>query len=477
MEMVESAKNQLQLIREKLVARELACAQELSLVHEVHRERARNLVHFWAFNDSAPEDLHERLESLGLDPLKDAEWDVLRRVDTVLQRLEEMGASLAGGSGGLAEPVRPSGREKLRGRSEMFFGPPAHGREVRIMVTLPAEAAEDPRQIASLYVAGAECFRINCARDDRDVWHRLIDHVRHEEIPGRRPSIFMDLGGSKLRVSSCAGGSRSIRLEAGDSLFLSKSSVPSAKAGGGESAEGRKEVAISDAAALAGVLPGHRIWFDDGKIGGIVRERGEDALRVEITSVRKGGRKLRLERGVNLPETEVRLPALTQKDLKDLPFVVRHADFLALSFVRTPADVHEFRRAVEKVTSMPTSIVIKIETREALRNLPRLMLAGMCQDRVAMLLARGDLAVECGITEMPRIQTDVVRYCAAAALPLFWATGIMERMSRTGEPSRAEMTDAVQAARAQCIMLNRGEETIAALHLLGHLLTKSTEGK
>jgi pyruvate kinase len=103
------------------------------------------------------------------------------------------------------------------------------------------------------------------------------------------------------------------------------------------------------------------------------------------------------------------------------------------------------------------------------------MLAGMRAERVAMLLARGDLAVECGILEMPRIQKKVLRYCAAASLPLFWATGVLERASRLGEPTRAEMTDATAAARAQCVMLNKGSNSRDALRLLGELLLRCKE--
>jgi pyruvate kinase len=476
-QMIVEAREKLGQIRDAVLARERDCQEELSRVHEVHRERARNLVHYWAFRECRNTGLRERLEFLGLDPLIEIEWDVLSRIDSVLERLNEMSGAVGDRAETSVDRAPYAGREILRRRAERYFGSPAHGRDVRIMVTLPAEAADDSTRISALAAAGADCFRINCARDDRDAWHRLTDLIRHEATRGIRPMVFMDLAGSKLRVSSCAGGGRSVRLGIGDNLFISRSSVPSSGAVGTESEQSRQEVAISDPSALGAVLPGHRVWFDDGKIGGIVRERTEDALRVEITSVKKGGRKLRLERGVNLPDTSLHLPALTPKDLEDLPFAARHSDFIALSFIRTPSDVHEFRRALVAMTSEPAGIVIKIETREAWQHLPELMLAAMCLDRVAILLARGDLAVECGVLEMPRIQDEVVRFCAAGALPLFWATGVMERMSRTGEPSRAEMTDAVESSRAQCVMLNRGEHTMDALCLLSDLLTRSNDDK
>lgn len=476
--MMDEVAYQLEKIREAILAHEEASENELSRVHHVHRERARNLVRYRAFRERLQPGLGERLKMLGLDPLDGIEYDVMNRLATVIQRLNEMSGSGKGSVDAWVSRQNPDGRELLRVRSESLFGFQPDDRETRIMVTLPADGDDGGDLVHRMIVAGADCFRINCGRDNRESWHRLIDQIRREEAPGRRPLIFMDLGGPKLRVTSCAGGRRSIRLEVGDTLFVNKGNFPSVdeegkKADGDE--ESRREIAVSDPTALAGVLPGHRVWFDDGKIGGVVRERGGDALRVEITYAQKGGRKLRLERGLNLPDTPVRLPALTQKDLDDLPFAARHADFVALSFIRASADVEEFRSALEAVSGASPAMVIKIETREALRNLPELMLAAMCHEKAALLLARGDLAVECGILEIPRIQREVLCYCAAGALPLFWATGVLERMCRTGEPLRAEVTDAVEAAGAQCIMLNKGPYTDDAVRLLGDLLKRSTE--
>ena len=473
-EMVVNARDHVERIREAMLMREQSLQSDLALVHLAQRDRARNLVHYWAFRECESEVPRHSLGSLGLDPLKDAEWDALNRVENVLHRLMAMT-----GQGGLLHHAEVeghlSGRETLHRRTEELFGPGPGNRDTRIMVTLSAEGAEDSGIVEALARAGADCFRINCARDDREAWSRLIGQISRQRGDRRSPLVFMDLGGSKLRVTSCVGGSRSIRLKAGDTLFISKASIPSVAPSPNERDSTHFEIAVNDPSALAGVLPGHRVWFDDGKIGGIVRERREDAIRVEITVCREGGRKLRLERGVNLPDTMLRLPALTGKDQMDLQFAARRADFVALSFIRTASDVEEFRIALEGIRDARPAMVIKIETKEALKHLPELMLAGMRYDRVAMLLARGDLAVECGIQEMPRIQKRVVQFCAAASLPLFWATGVLERACRTGVPTRAEITDAVEASRAQCVMLNKGTYSIQALKVLGELFTNTNE--
>jgi pyruvate kinase len=472
--LVEETRSALERLREALFARERACEKDLSLVYGDHRDRARNLVHYWAYRESDPRHLGESLEQLGLDTLQDVEWNVVGRIDRVLERLSEISGSATPTRESVGPVTSYRGKALLRDTTDTLFGPAGHGRDVRIMVTLPAEADEDENIVSGLTAAGTDCYRINCARDDREAWSRVIDRIKRAQTAEKRPLIFMDLGGSKLRVSSCSGGGRSIRLTAGDNLFISKSSIPASASPESATGDTRREIAVSDPSVLAGLLPGHRVWFDDGKIGGTVRERGAEALRVEITYAKQGGRKLRLERGLNLPDTPLRVPALTEKDLIDLPFAARHADFLALSFIRTPADVEQFLSALGAAPQAAGAIVIKIETHEALEHLPRIMLAAMRHPRVAMLLARGDLAVECGMQEMPRIQEDMLRYCAAAALPLFWCTGVLERMGKTGEPTRAEITDVEVGSRAQCLMLNKGPHVLDAMRLLNELLTRSS---
>jgi pyruvate kinase len=294
----------------------------------------------------------------------------------------------------------------------------------------------------------------------------VIEHVRAAGDEQRRPLLFMDLGGAKLRVASWAKEKKRVRLQLGDS-FLIDTGFVGADGGAAQDANRRKKtMKVNEPAALSGVQPGQMVWFDDGKIGGIVREAGGEGIRVEVTHVKRGGRKLRIERGLNLPGSMLNLPALTEKDLEDLAFAATKADLLALSFIRTVDDVEAFRQALTSVPNGSPAMVIKIETLEAVTHLPALMLAAMRHDRVAFLLARGDLAVECGFLELPRIQREVVRFCAAASMPLFWATGVMERASRTGEPSRAEITDVEEAAHAQCVMLNKGPRIADALGLL-----------
>ena len=123
--------------------------------------------------------------------------------------------------------------------------------------------------------------------------------------------------------------------------------------------------------------PGEPIWFDDGKIGGVIRSVDSDSVSVEITQARPEGEKLGAEKGINLPETRIDIPALTPEDLEALKFIVEHADLVGYSFVRTESDVRELLERLEELGGQNLGLILKIETRKAFDNLPKLILASM----------------------------------------------------------------------------------------------------
>jgi len=215
--------------------------------------------------------------------------------------------------------------------------------------------------------------------------------------------------------------------------------------------------------ALAKVAVGHRILFDDGKIEGVVERVDGPDLRVRIRRTAKPVVKLRAEKGINLPDSELPIGALTAQDREALAFVAQHADLVGLSFVRSPADVEELHRALG---SAPLGIVLKIETKAGFENLPRLLLAAMRRPPVAVMIARGDLAVELGFERLAEVQEEILWLCEASHVPAIWATQVLDTLARTGIPSRAEVTDAAASVAAECVMLNKGphvEEAVVAL--------------
>lgn len=146
--------------------------------------------------------------------------------------------------------------------------------------------------------------------------------------------------------------------------------------------------------------PGERILFDDGKIGAVIREISDIELRVEIIQAAPSGSKLRGDKGINLPDSELRLSALTEKDLTDLEFAARNADMIGFSFVQDPSDILELRRRITSISARQVGIVLKIETKRAFQRLPDLILAAMNGPLAGVMIARGDLAIECGFERM-----------------------------------------------------------------------------
>ena len=220
------------------------------------------------------------------------------------------------------------------------------------------------------------------------------------------------------------------------------------------------------------VRAGEKIWFDDGKIGGIVREVEPGALRIEITEAKSGGDRLGVDKGINLPDTSISLPALMPKDLEDLEFIVRHADLVGMSFVRHERDIVQLQSRLRELGGGHLGIVLKIETRQGFERLPNLMLAAMRQQPVGIMIARGDLAVECGYERMAEVQEEILWICEAAHLPVIWATQVLESLAKKGQASRAEITDAAIGERAECVMLNKGQHIVAAVSALDDILRR-----
>lgn len=182
--------------------------------------------------------------------------------------------------------------------------------------------------------------------------------------------------------------------------------------------------------------------------------------------------KLAPEKGINLPDTTINVSALTAKDLADLDYVASRADIIGLSFVRTPEDAQQLADELSQRTASQVGIVLKIETRLAFDNLPRLLLAAMQSPSVGVMVARGDLAVELGFERLAEVQEEILWLYEAAHVPVIWATQVLESMAKSGAPSRAEVSDAVMSGRAECVMLNKGPFIVETVRFLDGLLER-----
>lgn len=217
---------------------------------------------------------------------------------------------------------------------------------------------------------------------------------------------------------------------------------------------------------------GEPIFFDDGRIAGIVEKRDVEQLQIRITHTRNPVEKLEGNRGVNLPDTDLNLAALSTKDLQDLEFAARHADMIGLSFTNCPDDVRALHQHLHKLGRDDMGAVLKIETKRGFANLPDILLEVLKFPACGVMIARGDLAVECGFERMSEVQEEIMWVCEAAHVPVIWATQVLEGLTKRGHASRAEITDAAMSQAAEAVMLNKGAHVIEAVEMLDNILQR-----
>lgn len=208
------------------------------------------------------------------------------------------------------------------------------------------------------------------------------------------------------------------------------------------------------------------IYFDDGKIYGKVTDILKDDIVIDIINSQEKAIKLRNGKGINLPDTKINLPALSAKDFKDLDFICQYADTVGLSFANSKKDVQILIEALQKMTTHMPGIILKIETKSALRNLPEMLLEVMKVPGYGVMIARGDLAVEAGYADLPSHQKSILDICMAAHCPVIIATQILESLTKKGAYNRAELVDAELAREASCMMLNKGKHLAKAAKFL-----------
>ncbi len=218
------------------------------------------------------------------------------------------------------------------------------------------------------------------------------------------------------------------------------------------------------------VKEGEPVLFDDGKIEGVITEVKKDELLVKITFAKDAGSLLRADKGINLPESNMLLNDLTAKDKQDVQFISKHADIVNLSFANHPSMVQALFTEIKKHKANKLAVMLKIETKESFKNLPYLLLTAMQSYPAGIMIARGDLAVECGWQRLAEVQEEILWLCEASHMPVVWATQVLETLAKKGRPSRAEITDAAMAQRADCVMLNKGPHIIEAITMLHDIM-------
>ena len=294
------------------------------------------------------------------------------------------------------------------------------------IVATVGPACDTYEKLLELVKAGVNVFRLNFSHGSHEDKKRIIDHIR--KINSTEPyniAILGDLQGPKLRVGEIENNA--LHVKEGDILTLTNEKVV-----------GTMEKIYVSYPNLAGdVVVGNTIMIDDGKIEVVVHEiTPTNDVKVKV----KLGGIISSKKGLNLPDTKISLPALTEKDLQDLDFIMKEKlDWVALSFVRRVADIIGIKQILQENQST-SKVIAKIEMPEALDNLQDIIAASH-----AVMVARGDLGVEVPIERVPLIQRQIIRECMKRGKPVIVATQMMESMIDKVKPNRSESTDVANA--------------------------------
>jgi len=329
-------------------------------------------------------------------------------------------------------------------------------RNAKVIATL-GPASSTSQAIESLFVAGADVFRLNFSHGSHADHRERINIIRALEEKVRRPiAILADLQGPKLRVGDFVNGR--VRIDTGASFRLDMN----------------PEKGTADRAPLlhpevfAALSAGSELLLDDGRLRLRVEHHGDDFA---MTRVLVGG-ELSNHKGVNVPNVMLPISPLTPKDLRDLEFAVEHgADWIALSFVQRPGDVAEARRLVSAHVGSRVRLLSKLEKPSAIEHLDDII-----ELSDAVMVARGDLGVECPPETVPILQKRILRACRQAGKPVVVATQMLDSMIHSPSPTRAEASDVATAIYdgADAVMLSAetasGEFPVEAVTMMDRII-------
>ncbi|WP_299366622.1 pyruvate kinase [Winogradskyella sp.] len=555
----------------------------LGAIHPDYQKSARNLAHYQTFRKYDLRSTQKKLRNLGITRFGNAEAHIKASLLKALKLLYSLKQEEPNALGKAGLSMK-NGKRLLNKHTKELLGYRSKGRRVRIMVTLPTQAAFDYEMVYNMVKQGMNCARINCAHDDTYIWENIIKNVRKaSKQQAKKVKIAMDLAGPKIRTGAIVPGPQVRKFSPErddigniinpakivlvdileedsekDCLPISKSGRSNLKVGEHynftdtrDKSRSIKIIELLEDCAIAhcyetsylasgmvltasnneekslivGELPAieqalvlkendtliitkephlgspatydedgntiepariscqlpklfsyikkdDRILFDDGKIEGIITSLEADLFKVRITRSKPQGSKLKAEKGMNFPDTQLGIHGLTEKDKIDLEFVAQHADIVNFSFVNSPEDVEELLDELKRLNAInKLSIILKIETRTAFYNLPNILLSAMKVKHIGVMIARGDLAVETGWNSIGKIQEEILSICAAAHIPVVWATQVLENFAKKGIPSRSEITDATNSIKAECVMLNKGPYILEVLNLLNVILS------
>ena len=331
-------------------------------------------------------------------------------------------------------------------------------RRTKIVATI-GPATESPKTIEQLIQAGATTFRLNFSHGDHNEHRKRIETIREvSKALGIHIGILQDLQGPKIRLGRFKDGP--IRLETGDNFALTSKDINC-----------NQEIATVTYDKLAQeVKKGSRILLDDGRVEMRV-EKIDLQNELLNTKVTVGG-VLSNNKGVNFPDVQLSVKALTEKDKRDLIFGLDNdVDWIALSFVRNPEDMLEIKKLINEA-GKSTPVVAKIEKFEAIDQIDALM--PLCD---GVMVARGDLGVEMPAEEVPLIQKDLIRKANSLGIPIITATQMLDSMAGSPRPTRAEVSDVANAILDGTDAVMLSNETAVGEYPVEAVITMATIAK
>lgn len=468
----ENVSRQLAAIIKDMKQTELRFGADLAALHENFTLSGSNLIHYLVLRNHEIREAQEYLHHVGLSSLTNSESHTLFQVRNVLSWLDNKPLPSTHAS---ACNFEDASRLKLM-HAELLLGEFPGQDRPHIMVTFNAELMQDRKLVEEMLQKGMTVARINCAHDTPEIWLKMISILKKAIAKtGKNCKIYMDLAGPKIRIKQIKAVNKEesmlLPVWEGKELILSHTDF---KKGKNKKKKTKTDILFIEPMELLDMIKvGEHIFFDDGKFEAKVIKTEPGRVIVKVVRISAKKHILKPERGINLPDSDITIPTLTEEDKQNIPFVCAHADMVGYSFVNSPEDIELLRQELNKFSiRRRPDIILKIERLTAVQNLPALLINGMKDETMGVMIARGDLAVEIGFERLSEIQEEILWICEAAHVPVIWATQVLETLNKTGYATRSEMSDAAMSARAECVMLNKGKHIVKTIETLRDILIR-----
>lgn len=447
---------------------------EDKIEREEFKESAKNLLAYLALRRRDIRKIQAELSTWGLSSLGRSESRTLFTLESVIKRLSNTLDTMVG----VEQPSvhdSTAGQQRLLQNTQLFFGEAPKDRNTRIMVTMPTEVKKDKQLIRSLIQNGMNVARINTAHDNPATWQAMIDNI-HEvaKEENKTVKILMDIAGPKIRTDWVFTPYKKPKVKTGDKIRMTKNyrSLPSIED------NIKVTVGCSIPSIFKQLKVNDPVLLDDGAVEMRVMMVNDEEAILKVEKVKGGILRIKAEKGLNFPQTEFDVNIITEADKESIHFAVEHADIIGCSFIRSAQDIQEIQDELQNVTNRPLSdipLTLKIETIQAMNNLPEIVLKAASQNPISVMIARGDLAVESGYVRLAELQQEILWICEASDIPVIWGTEVLASMLKEGIPSRAEVTDAAEGSRAECVMLNKGNYLAETIQMLHDILVRMEE--